>query len=233
MKKSIYTFLACLLLAGFCSQVHAQFTVRQEPPKKSVPQKQATPSGPRIEFTPFSGYQLNGSVKFINSKFKMENAMNYGAMLSVEVDRNTMAEFVYSRSDTKGKYHKYNAGTTETYDMSLDYFQLGVVKEVQQGKVVPYGTFTLGATWFNMKDAGVDDEVFFSLAGGAGVKVFLSDRIGIRLQGRLMLPLDFWGGGFFVGIGSGGGTSSGVSLNSSAVAVQGDFTGGLIIRLGS
>ena len=158
--------------------------------------------------------------------------MNYGGMLSVEVDRNTMAEFVYSRSDTKAKYHKYLTGETETYDMSLDYFQMGVVKEVKQGKIVPYGTFTLGATWFNMKDAGVDDEVFFSLAGGAGVKVFLSDRIGIRLQGRLMLPLDFWGGGFFVGIGSGG-ASSGVSLNSTAVAVQGDFTGGLIIRLGN
>ena len=232
MQKPIFTLLACLLLAGFCSQLHAQFTVRQEPPKKAASQKQATSSGPRIEFTPFSGYQLNGSVQFVNTKFKMENAMNYGAMLAVEVDRNTMAEFVYSRSDTEGKYRKFNSSITEVYDMSLDYFQIGVVKEVPQGKIIPYGTFTLGATWFNMKDAGVDDEVFFSLAGGAGVKVFLSDRIGIRLQGRLMLPLDFWGGGFFVGIG-GGGTSSGVSLNSTAVAVQGDFTGGLIIRLGS
>jgi len=87
-----------------------------------------------------------------------------------------------------------------------------------------------GITWFNMTSHGVSDHVSFSAALGGGVKFFFSDRIGIRLQGRLLLPMYFSGGGLFVGIGSGG-TSSGVSVSTGVLAVQGDFSGGLIIRL--
>ncbi|TAJ11169.1 hypothetical protein DMA11_17890 [Marinilabiliaceae bacterium JC017] len=195
-------------------------------------QKSTTTDNRRIEITPFSGYQLNGKIKFLEGSFKMDNAINYGTMISVEVHPGTLAEFVYSRTDTEGEFHRYLNGENKDYNLSLDYFQLAVVKELKNGPVIPFGTFSAGATWFNMKDSGIDDDVRMSIGLGGGLKVFLSDRIGLRLQGRLLLPLYFEGGGIFLGVGSGG-SGGGVSLGSTALVVQGDFTGGLIIRLGN
>ncbi len=54
-----------------------------------------------------------------------------------------------------------------------------------------------------------------------------SERIGIMLRGRLMMPMAFAGTSLYVGAGGGG-----VSLNSWVAPLQGDFNGGLIIKLG-
>jgi len=62
---------------------------------------------------------------------------------------------------------------------------------------------------------------------GGGVKIWLSDRIGIRAQGRLLLPMMWAGAGLSVGTGG-----TGFSLGAGTAMVQGDFTGGLIIALG-
>jgi len=44
------------------------------------------------------------------------------------------------------------------------------------------------------------------------MKIYINDRIGVRLQGRMLMPMYFAGIGFYAGIGTGG-TSSGLSLN--------------------
>jgi len=57
--------------------------------------------------------------------------------------------------------------------------------------------------------------------------IWFSDRIGIRLQGRLLMPLYFAGAGVYFG--SGG---SGLSVGAGSTILQGDLTAGLIIGLG-
>jgi len=188
-------------------------------------------TGMSIELTPFIGYQLNGRIDFIEGNFKMDNAMSYGGTLSVGIGHNVFGEFSYSRSDTKGIYRKYSGNTDYDYDMAVQYFQLGGIKAVGNGPVRPFLLFSGGAAWFQMKDNNINDEVVFSMALGGGLKVFLSDRIGLRLQGRLLMPLYVHGGGFFVGIGPGGPTG-GVSFGSTLLTPQGDFTGALVFRLG-
>jgi len=197
----------------------------EEPVKK----KTTTSTGPRIELTPISGYSLNGHVNLYRAKFKMDNAAHFGGILSVEVAPGMLGEFSYTRSKTKARYEDFAAGNTTNYDMAIDYFQLGAVKELKKGKVVPFGMGSLGITWFNMTTHGVSDHVSFSAALGGGLKLFFSDRIGIRLQGRLLLPMYFSGGGLFLGIGSGG-PSTGVGVSTGVLTVQGDFSGGLIFR---
>ncbi len=187
--------------------------------------------GRMIELTPFVGYQLNGRIDFYDGNFKMDNAMSYGGMLSVEVGPGVFSEFSYSRSDTKGTYRLYDSANPWKYDMAIQYFQLGGIKTLGEGSFKPFGLFSGGITWFKMKDDNVNDEVTFSVALGGGLKIDLSDRIGIRLQGRLLLPLYIHGGGFFFGIGPGG-PSSGISFGSTLLTPQGDFTGALVFKLG-
>jgi hypothetical protein len=60
-----------------------------------------------------------------------------------------------------------------------------------------------------------------------GVKIYLNDRIGIRLQTQLMMPLQYGGFSFYYGSGGGG---SNMYVNSTIVEFG--FTGGLIFRVG-
>lgn len=190
-----------------------------------------------IEITPFYGYQLNGNLKTYYNDFNMSNAPNYGGLLSVGVAEGTFAELMYIRSDTDFKYN-YLGYTQATIDLSIEYYQIGAVKQIEvSDKVSPFGAFTLGATRFHPKDAHdwdddggatyLDDAWSFSATLGAGLKIYLSDRIGLRMQARMLMPMYF--DGLFIGIGSGG-ASGGASF--SIPVLSGDFTGGLIIRIG-
>ncbi len=220
-----------LLSIGLFAQnpTSSKGTVQQTYQAEQPVQRSSSGNGPRIELTPISGYSLNGSVNLYRAKFKMDNAAHYGGILSVEVRPGLLGEFSYTRSKTTARYKDFVAGDQTNYDMAIDYFQLGGVKELNKGPVVPFGMASVGVTWFNMQTHGVSDHVSFSAALGGGLKFFFNDRIGIRLQGRLLLPMYFSGGGLFLGIGTGG-PSTGVGISTGVLAVQGDFSGGLIVR---
>ena len=96
--------------------------------------------------------------------------------------------------------------------------------------VFGFATLKAGLGYFNSLKNSISDVWRFSVGMGLGVKVFFTDRIGIRLSGNMYMPLYFNGVGAYVGVGSGG-TSSGLSINSTAVIIQGDFSGGLIFVL--
>ena len=116
---------------------------------------------------------------------------------------------------------------------------MGVLKFVDYDNIEPFGAFTLGATWFHNYDPvegdyrgpGTSDVTMFSITLGGGVKVMFSDKMGLRLQGRLLMPMYFNGLGFFIGGGSGG-ASAGLGVTSTVPILQGDLTAALIFRLG-
>ncbi|MCU4176816.1 hypothetical protein [Carboxylicivirga sp. N1Y90] len=238
MKHSILTFKAVLVLTlifsfynvSAQSRIYSTGTVQQTYKPKEEPKKQKSTSHLKgIEIAPLYGYQLNGKVNGYRATFNMKDAANYGVAISMRTTHNTHVEFAYTNSKTTGVLSDFVSGDTDTYNMNINYFQIGGIRDVLDGPIVPYGTASLGVGWFNMKDAEVSDHVAFSAALGGGVKFFLSDHIGIRLQGRLLLPMYFSGGGLFIGGGSGG-ASGGVSVSTGVIAAQGDFSGGLIFR---
>jgi hypothetical protein len=188
----------------------------------------------KVEITPFGGYLLGGSVKFYEGKFKIEDAGCYGGMLAVQVNSGNFIEFSYTGMITQGDWRPYNNYELDhpetTVDMTVNHFQIGSVNELplDNEAIRPYGTFTLGTSWLNIKEEDANDEWLFSVAAGLGLKYFFNERIGIRLQARMILPLVYNGAGFYIGTGG-----SGTYVSATAPIVQGDFTGGLIIALGS
>ena len=95
---------------------------------------------------------------------------------------------------------------------------------ISEGVVRPYGTGSMGAAIFSDREGLESDRWRFSIGLGGGLKLFPTERIGFRLQARMLVPMYF--NGIWFGVGTGGG-SGGVSTSSSIV--QGDFTGGLIL----
>jgi hypothetical protein len=191
----------------------------------------------RVELSPFGGYMLAGSIKFYEGKFKIQNSASYGGMLAYRLNKGNLIELSYTRMDSQGDWQPYGGYQEDfppkTVDVAMNYVQIGTVNELilDNDAVRPYGTFSLGASWLHGKETTAQDEWFFSVTAGVGLKYFFAPKIGIRLQARLLLPLVFSGAGFYLGVGTGG-ASSGVGVSSFAPIVQGDFTGGLIIALG-
>jgi hypothetical protein len=187
----------------------------------------------KVELTPFGGYLLGGSIKFYEGKFKVEDAACYGGMLAVQVSSGNFIELSYTGMNTQGNWEPYSSYAIEhpdtTVEMAVNHFQIGSVNELHLDNeaVRPYGTLSLGTTWFNIKEENSNDEWLFSIAAGVGLKYFFNERIGIRIQARMLLPVVYNGGGFYIGTGG-----SGFYVSSTAPIIQGDFTGGLIIALG-
>ena len=107
---------------------------------------------------------------------------------------------------------------------NLSFSALVVVGDKQGNVGCGFGTVTLGAVRADPYKPGVGSEWLFGIGLGAGAKVFLSEKIGLRFQGRLLLPFAMSGGGMWCGTGTG----CSVGLGASTTIAMGDFTAGLI-----
>ncbi len=185
----------------------------------------------RIELTPFAGYEFGGRINYYEGTFRIQDHGVYGGSLGVEVHPGLLAKFTYSYMGTEGDftptsyaYQPYNL------NMSVQYFLLGMEREFGD-KIKGFGDFSLGATWFDSKDPKVSDVVAFAVALGGGAKIMFTKSVGIKLQGHLLLPMEFAGVSAFAGIGAGG-TTGGLTVNSYSILAEGDLTGGLIFVIG-
>ena len=185
-----------------------------------------------VQIVPFAGYMFGGSVKYTQGKLNLKDGMDYGVSILVPVQPLIDIELNYTRMDSKASFRGYSGYPLypdyEISNLSSNYFQIGGISKFYKSdsKATPFGSFSLGATWFSSPD--IDDVWKFSATVGLGVKVMFSDRVGIMLRGRLMMPMTFAGAGFYFGTGG-----SGLTMSSYIAPLQGDFNGGLIIKLGN
>ena len=181
----------------------------------------------RIEITPTGGYMFGGKIRAYEGDFKITDKGSYGGAIGYSVDDWSQMEFFYMRQSSEGRLRTFGVFDSETlFDLVTEYYQVGVVRNFQEGEVQPFGSISFGATRFHPVDSEFDDEWFFSSTLGLGVKTFFNESVGLRLQARLMVPMYFGGGGLWCGTGG-----CGVGVSTYAPIVQGDLTAGLIIAI--
>lgn len=184
----------------------------------------------QAEIFGFGGYEVASDVQVTQGQLNIYSNPNYGAGISFEVERGVQAEVFWIGQQTPMELKRYNGLTEPLFDVGIHYFQAGAVYEFRQTKAqkaFPFTSFSLGATLFSPIDSDFSEEWRFSITFGGGGKFYLSDKVGIRLQARLLMPLNFSGVGMWCGT---GGCSVGVG--SWATLLQADFTGGVFFRIG-
>lgn len=191
----------------------------------------------KFEITPFYGYQFNGKVAGYYGDLNIRDAAMYGGSIDIKVQKGMEIELFYSRSDTRGDFIEYRGPTYKLTDLSVNYFQLGFLRHaMKKDNITVYGVGSLGATLFSPTGEPYDetpeeqyyqDSWLFSVTFGGGAKIFLSKKIGIRLEGRFLLPITWGGGGFMVGTGG-----SGFYLGGGSAILQASLSAGLIVALG-
>ncbi len=180
-----------------------------------------------IEITPTYGYQFGGKLKGVRGDFRIESAPAYGVTLEVgNDDLPIKISAFWLRQDSRGLYQEFGQREEYLWDVATEYFQLGATKEGGDGTVVPFGTFTLGATNFAPKTDDYSDELKFSATLAGGVKIFPTEKLGIRIHMRMLMPFQYGGGGLWCGTGG-----CGVNAGASTAFIQGEAGGGVVLKL--
>jgi hypothetical protein len=182
-----------------------------------------------VEITPMVGYMFGGKLRGYNGELNLSDEFSYGIRLTKSLNYGTAIEFSWTSMQSVATLRDFYDSNTERFDMGVNYFLIGVTQGWEGSEnVQPYGLLGLGASVFSAKgneSIASGEEWFFSAEFGLGVKIHVSDLIGFRFQGRFFLPM-MWGG---ASLWCGGGGCGGGYYATSAI-LQGDLSGGIILR---
>ena len=185
--------------------------------------------GQNIELYGFTGYQLGGKTRLYEGDFRIDNAQNYGGKIAVGLFSGSYAEISYMRTDTEGRFFPFDGQVSESVPFSTNYIQLAALRQLDLDRVSPFATLGFGFTVWSPKNSSLEGKTQFSTTVGGGLKIWLSDLIGIRMQATLLLPMIYNGYGFGCGIGTGGINCSS-NVYTRVTPVQGEFSGGIVFR---
>jgi opacity protein-like surface antigen len=175
-----------------------------------------------FEITPFAGYTWGGqfSDSVTGTTLKVKETANYGVMVDIKQDEQSQIELYFSHQATQLQSDSGPFTGNPLFNLDIDYYHLGGTYGADSGKARPFLVGTLGVTHMVPQGAGLDALTKFSLSLGGGVKLFATDRVGFRLEGR-------WFGTLFNGSGSAFCTSGTCAIN-----VQGDLFSQFVANAG-
>ena len=187
----------------------------------------------RFELTPFIGWQWSTRTNTYGGEFSTKDGINYGGLVDIHIQRNVDIELLYIYFPTQTRLESYTYGipSTDYFNVAFHYMQIGYVKSLKpHAKVEPFLTGSLGAgvavaddIVYDNVTLSAEDTWRFAIAFGGGAKVWFSEKLGLRLQARLLMPIYFAGSSVYFGTGG-----SGFAVSGGIPLLQGDFTAGLI-----
>lgn len=210
-------FLALILVTGFAGMAAAQ--------------------GTRINL--YSGYVFDDN--HVDSYYDANNYYNgairggyqWGAGLEFMARPTMGVELKYLRQDCVAPMEYYSNGIkNKNFDLGINYILLGGNKYFKGtgGKVEPYGGLGMGMAVISIKNPAPGSDSSkekFAWNVKLGTNIWLTPKVGIKLQAQLLSAVQSVGGGFFFGT---GGSGAAVTANSSMY--QFELGGGLVFKMG-
>jgi opacity protein-like surface antigen len=222
MRKRL---LFLLLLASAAASAQYQY----------YPTAQSAPAyvGSKVfDVTAFAGYQLNGDVSTTGGNLNIGDSPAYGGILDFRVHRFAAIELMYEYTKPTAQFISFGAfSSSRPFDVASHYFQIGGTSVQHAGPLEPFFGFTIGGALYvpgtitlaNGGTLNAQDTWRFATTLALGTKIWVSDNVGIRLEGRMLMPLVFNGGGFYFGTGG-----AGLTTSAGIPSLQFAFTGGLV-----
>ncbi|WKK64643.1 outer membrane beta-barrel protein [Lutimonas zeaxanthinifaciens] len=179
----------------------------------------------KVEITPQFGYQVGAKYNYYGGYVKLKSSEQYGLTFGINATDDITVEFMWAQQNSKVsiKDFQFYPQETELTDVVVNHYQIGGIHMFGYSDARPFAGLSAGWSTFNPEDNRYDGTTTFTLGLTGGLKYFFTDRIGLRLQAQLLMPVSW--GGVYIG-GGGGGVTTGGSI------LQLNFSGGLIIGLG-
>jgi opacity protein-like surface antigen len=139
----------------------------------------------QFEITPFYGYMSGGEFEdpATNTDRDLDENNDFGVIFNSAVEQWRHYELIYASQSTE-------IGGTIPIDLDVQYLQIGgTVSNPDAEHVIPYFGLTVGAARFSPDQSGFDDETKLAFSIGAGFKVPITERIGVRFDARAFVSL--------------------------------------------
>jgi opacity protein-like surface antigen len=186
----------------------------------AVAQAQGMPSGEgeaeyasiRWEVTPFAGYRMGGSFDLeditgaeVAGGADLNDHGSFGLAVGLSVYPGETYELFYSRQETSIEA----TSPLAPFDLDVEYLHLGGTLVLNEElPIVPYMMGGLGVTRFSPQTGTGSDDTRFSMSLGAGLRLPVTQNLGVRLEARGYLTFVNSESAFFCASGSFGGVCS-------------------------
>jgi opacity protein-like surface antigen len=161
---------------------------------------QAQTSLYRFELTPTVAYRWGGTLSgednaLFETDLELDSGPAYGVTLDIPLSSRIQLELLFNRQSTELSFDRaLFGGAARVADIDVSYYHVGLLWQGGHERVSPFFVASIGGTNLDPQFAGGSSEDRFSLSLGGGVKIFFSENIGLRLEGR----------GFFTELGNRG-----------------------------
>jgi hypothetical protein len=237
MKSKIF-FLAVILFTGttlFAGSLDVKTDSEQEPQRKMVLQKSFEP---HLRINGYTFYAFDDKVDsyYSNSDYfkgKIKGGFQWGAGLEYMLAPVQSIEISYLRLDTEAPMNYYNNGAQYSiFDVATNYILVGGNRYFPAGAAIePYAGAQFGLAIFNVDnpDTGRSGNATkFAWGMKAGLNIWASEMIGLKIQTGLNSAVQAAGGSFWFG---GGGSGGGISTYSTFYQFY--IGGGLVLKVGN
>ncbi len=162
---------------------------------------------------------------------KIKGGFEYGGGLEYMLHPAYGIEFTYLRLDSKAPMTYFDNGVKSAeFDIASNYLMLGGNRYlVINPKVEPYAGLQMGMGIFNIENPETGNSgtaTKFAWGIKAGVNIWATERVGIKMQAGLLSAVQSVGGGVYFGTGGAGAGVSGYST-----FYQWNLGGGLVFNL--
>lgn len=181
-----------------------------------------------VEITPFTGYTFQAGFNISGGRAFLRDGQNWGGMLGFSVNDFTEVELGYSYQGTSAVARSVNLQENIDIAAQVHYATIGVNRLIPTSdKMTFFAGAKMGTGTLAFPNGESQNFTRFSAGFQGGMKYYASDRVGIRLQANLMMPILAVGTSLWWSPGAG----TSVGLSGWSPIAQFGFTGGLIFRL--
>lgn len=157
-----------------------------------------------FELTPYAGYMFGGEFEdpTDESERDLEADAAFGVIFDIAADEWRHYEFLYSNQSSE-------VDGAAPFDMDVQYLQIGgIVSHPDARYAIPYFGITLGGAQFSPDAPGLDTETKLSFSVGGGMRIPITDHIGVRFDARAFITMLDTDDGEIFCVSAGGATCS-------------------------
>jgi hypothetical protein len=181
-----------------------------------------------VEITPITGYTFPASYRISSGTARLGDGQNWGGNLGFSLNSFMEIEVSYNYMATRATASSPLLNERVDVRTQVHYAMIGANRLFPTSDAMTFfAGFKMGTGTLAFPDREYRNITKFSLGFQGGMKYFATDRVGIRLQANLMMPVLAAGGSLWWSPGAG----TAVGISTFSPIVQFGFTGGLIFHL--
>jgi opacity protein-like surface antigen len=144
---------------------------------------------PPFSVTPLVGYTFGGEFEDEagTASVEVDEDAHWGFIANLRESANTQWEVFYAGQAGEARVTELPDGTPAgTVDLDVEYLHVGGTYVADGQRARPFLALTVGGTRFDPDPLSFDSEYFFSFGIGGGWQFAPTERLGLRLESRLL-----------------------------------------------